>query len=82
MLGGAEEGGTNLVLIEHSPEAVEELERRDYLALYQCRGENRSCCPPACAERHLPEPGLEREASCLSAHHLIHLERLLRKLEA
>jgi hypothetical protein len=44
---GGVEGVTYLVLIEHGTERVEELERRDDLALYERRGQNRSCCPPA-----------------------------------
>jgi hypothetical protein len=71
---GEGEGVTYLVLIEHSTERVEELERRDDLALYERRGQNRSCCPPAGAQWHLPEPGLEGEAG-LRSHcaHLVHV---------
>jgi hypothetical protein len=72
--GGEVEGVTYLVFIEHSTERVEELERRDDLALYERRGQNRSCCPPAGAQWHLPEPGLEGEAG-LRSHcaHLVHV---------
>jgi len=66
-----------LVLVEYRPEGVEELERRHDLALYQRRRQHCRRRPPPRAQRHLPEPGLEGEAS-LRAHctHLVHIHVL------
>lgn len=61
---GGGEGETNLVLVEDGPEGVEQLEGRHDLALYERGGENRRCRPPAGAEWHLPEPGLEGKPAC------------------
>ncbi len=80
-------GLTNLILVEHSAEAVEELEGRYDLALHERGGENGCCRPPAGAEGHFPEPGLEGEAGLPSnaatscADHLVHdFVFLLKKL--
>lgn len=69
----------DLILDKDSPEAVEQLERGDYLALHQGACENSCGSPPSCAEGHFPEPHLQRETSLAahatipSAHHLIHV---------
>jgi hypothetical protein len=61
-------GLTYLIFVEHSAEAVEELEGGYDLALYECGGEHCCCCPPAGAEGHFPKPCFEGEAD-LASHH-------------
>jgi hypothetical protein len=67
-------GWKYLVLVEHCAEGVEELKRRDNLALYERGCEDCGGCPPAGAQRHFPEPSLEGEAG-LRSHcaHLVHV---------
>jgi hypothetical protein len=58
---------TYLAPIENGPEAVEELERREDMALHQhARAQGRRHPPPR-AHGHLKEPLLERESS----HHAV-----------
>lgn len=64
-LAGASEAttgrnSTNLRFVEDSPEAVEQLESRDDLALHQGTCEQSSRRPPPRADGHLPEPRLQR----------------------
>lgn len=58
---------TYLGLEEHQTEAVEQLERRDDLAMDQNGGGNRCYCPPACYWGHLIEPLFERELASLTS---------------
>ena len=71
-----------LVLVEYRAEGVEELERRDNLALYERGCEDCGCCPPAGAQRHFPEPSLEGKAG-LRSHcaHLVHVHVVLLVLD-
>ena len=71
-------GWKYLVLVEYRAEGVEELERRDNLALYERGCEDCGCCPPAGAQRHFPKPSLEGEAG-LRSHcaHLVHVHVVL-----
>lgn len=70
-----------LGLEEHGAEAVEQLEWSDDLTLNKSTGQNSGGGPPPCAERHLPEPGLEGESSLASdptspvSHHRLHRYR-------
>lgn len=63
---------THLGFMEDRAKAVEQLERRDNLALDKGAGEKRCCCPPPGANRHLPEPHLQRQPAAIS-HHWIHV---------
>jgi hypothetical protein len=65
--GSIARGKTHLALKENSPDAVEELEGRDDVALDQHARAQRRRHPPPCAHGHLVEPLLEREP----AHHSV-----------
>ena len=58
-------GDAYLASKEYGAYAVEQLERRDDVALHQHRGAESCRHPPACTHGHLVEPLLERE----STHH-------------
>ena len=64
-------GSTYLGFVEYRPEAVEQLEWCDDLALDQGAGEKRGGRPPPGADGHLPEPRLQRQPRPIS-HHWIH----------
>jgi hypothetical protein len=57
-----------LTLEEDGPHTVEQLERRDDVALHQHTRTQRCRHPPASAHGHLVEPLLKREAA---SHHAI-----------
>lgn len=60
-----------LSIFKYRTVTVEELEGVDDLALHEGAGENCGGGPPSCADGHLPEPLLEREAAAFS-HHSVH----------
>ena len=71
-----------LLFYECALECVEELERVDDVALYENSHYDGGCRPETGADWHLPEPGLEREASLSTEaalplpDHLVHLDLL------
>lgn len=65
---------TNLVLEEDGPEAVEQLEWGDDVALHQYAGRDCRRGPPSRAHGHFVEPCLEWELPGLAAEHVGHLD--------
>jgi hypothetical protein len=68
---------TYLAFVKHSPIAVEQLEWRDDMALYQNSRYHRRCCPPSCAYGHLKEPLFQRQLTqgsiAAAAQHCSHI---------
>ena len=71
-----------LVLDKHRPEAIEQLEGRDDVALHENADHHRRRCPVARAHGHLVEPLLQRELIVAAARlpaptelakHVVHL---------
>jgi hypothetical protein len=70
---------THLAFLEHSAIAVEQLERREDVTLYQDSRHDGRCCPPSCAHGHLEEPlfqgQLAHRSVAATAQHCSHVER-------
>jgi len=79
---------TYLALVKDGSEAVEELKRRDDVALNQNSSKDSRCGPPSCAYGHLEEPLFEWELSegCITssaaAEYGIHVDRVRGRFKA
>ena len=68
---------TYLALVEDGTIAVEQLERREDVTLYQDSSQDRRCCPPPCAYWHLEKPlfqgQLTHRSIAAAAQHCSHV---------